>query len=143
MKENDMNTNSQPDFSQLAQPFINYSRRYFDKIKSSLITKDDLKALYKILLKKSTEAADLQLKLSPSLPDPVKEVFKNFAGKLWVEIWGENNEYISGDHESIFNDDRLPKKMIRIFFNSYYGYQMAMQNNKMHNWFEIQFDFKK
>ncbi len=76
------------------------------------------------------------------MPGPVKEVFKNFTGKLWVEIWGENNEYINGDHESIFNDDRLPKKIIRISFNSYHGYQMAMQN-RMQNWFEMQFDFKK
>lgn len=137
-----MNTASNPDFSQLAKPFIHYSRSYFDKIKSSLISKEDLKGLYKILAKKSDEAADLQLKLLPNLPDNVKEVFKNFKGKLWVEIWGRNNEYISGDHESIFNDDRLPNKIWRIRFNSYNGYQIAMQNN-MQNWFELEFDFKK
>lgn len=129
-----MSNTTTSQLSQLSQPFIYYSRQYFDKIKSLLITKDDLRALYKILAKKSTEAADLQLKLSPTLSDPVKEIFKSFTGKLWVEIWGENNEYISRDHESIFNDDRLPKKIIRIVFNSYHGYQMAMQNNKMQNW---------
>ncbi len=137
-----MNISSQSDFSQLAQPFIHYSRSYFDKIKSSLITKEDLRKLYGILAKKSDEAADIQLTLSPNLPENVKEIFKNLKNKLWIQIWGENNEYISGDHESIFDDERLPKKIMRINFNSYNGYQIASQN-RMQNWLELQFDFKK
>jgi hypothetical protein len=105
-----MNTIDQTDVSQFAQPFIYYSRSYIDKIQSSLITKDNLRELYRILAKKSAEAANLQLKISPKLPDHVKEVFNKFENKLWVQIWGENNEYINGDHESVFDDARLPKK---------------------------------
>jgi hypothetical protein len=126
----------------LSQPFIHYSRNYNDQIKSSLITRDDLRELYRILASKSTETANIQLQLLPNLPDNVKEAFISLKDKLWVEIWGENNEYISGDHASIFNDTRLPKKIIRISFNSYNSYQIALQN-VMQNWFELEFDFKK
>ena len=53
-------------------------------------------------------------------------VFKNFKDNLWVEIWGMNNEYINGDHESVFDDTRLPKQITRVRFNSYHGYQIAL-----------------
>lgn len=130
------------DFSELAKPFISYSRSYSEKIKPCLITKDDLKKLYRLLAKKADEAAEIELKSLLNLPDKTKEIFEKLKGKLWVQIWGENNEYISGDHESIFDDQRLPKKILRIHFNGYNGYQIITQA-RMHNWFELEFDFKK
>lgn len=137
-----METPTQPDFTRLSKPVITYSRSYNEKIKSSLLTKDDLRSIYTILAKKSDEAADIEINLYPNAPEQTKEAFKNLKGKLWIQIWGENNEYISGDHESIFDNNRFPKKILRINFNGYNGYQFITQN-RMHNWFELQFDFNK
>lgn len=136
-----MNTNQNQDLSSLSQPFTHYSKCYIEKIKSSLISKEDLKLLCQKLTLKANEAADKEI-TARKLPDNVRNAFTSLKGKLWVQIWGENDEYISGDHESIFDDHRLPKKIIRIMFNSYDGYQIVSQST-MHNWLEIQFDFKK
>jgi len=118
------------------------------KIDSCSLTIKDFKVLFKLLNDKVNEAYKIEVnepKIFENVPkeqvEEIKERLKQYY-KLGVLIIGTKGEILTGDDDSVFDDDNFPNNISKITFDSSYFFKLMFGQEPM-NKLIIQFDFKK
>jgi len=120
----------------------------FSKIDSCALTIEDFKSLFKLLNDKVNEACKLEVdepKTFENVPEEKVEKLKERIKqdfKLGVFVIGTKGEILTGDDDSIFDDENFPNNISTITFDSSCYFKFMTGREPM-NKLIVQLDFKK
>ncbi len=120
-----------------------------DQISGCSISMDDIVRLYKILIKRLTEAADIEINDLKKLENETEQEFEELKAsrraffQITIVINGQAGEQIFGSDEGIFSSPNLPDRISSVYMDSKATYTAHRNNIEPRNWFGLLLDFSK